>query len=107
MTKRLQDVHPGDTIKSARPLDHIEELFPVISVDNNIARCAREAWFRLDTGRMLGCSMARFGKVASADDIARITHEAAIRRAQHRLAKLVVTADNLAAVEALLAGGVK
>lgn len=114
MSKQLEGVKVGDVIKCARRFDHITELFIVESVTATIARCSHEKSFRIDSGLLIGTAGGgigswdrRYGTIASADDIAAIRQAQAIRRAQVHLAKFVVTADNLAAVEALLAQGVK
>jgi hypothetical protein len=107
MKAHLEGVKVGDTIKCAGRFHRKEDLFLVERVGANIVRCSGGESFRIDSGLMIGTGSdsygRRYGRIASADDIARITLETAIRSAQAKLAKCVVTADNLEAAEAFIA----
>ena len=97
----LKGVKIGGYIASSARFGSANELFRIDRLTATTVVCG-DTKFRIADGMMLGSSSewnTRYGRIATADDMVKER----IRRAREKLRNLIVTAENVEAVEALFA----
>lgn len=112
MAHGLEGVKVGDTIKVLEQYGRLFSLHTVQRVTATLAVCEK-ASFKIASGAQMGTrttgrwSTAKYGELVPNADIPVLKMQLEIKRrvsdAQWRLSSITVTADNLAAAEALIA----
>lgn len=101
----IEGVKVGDTLKCMEGFSRRYSLFKVVRLTKTQASCEDGTCFKIETGLKIGTGQG-WGRVhaniATADDITKIAYADRVRAAQHMIRLLVVSSENLEAVEALL-----